>query len=463
MIYKIFKLIIFIILIWLLSEFFSNTEGTTNINWMGWGLELPTDTFVFILIIFSSFIIFIDRIWLAILNLPKSAMRKFEISNNKKVEEKLVKAFLLASHGEYASAAKEAALISKNTKDKKLGKLLDAHLDVVNNVNSLSENKKELSQNYFKALTDEPSTAFVGHLALMRQALLGKKNIKLIIDEGEKALKFEPKSKQTLEVLLVSYAKIGDISNSLIHLNKMKNLKYINVEKYKNISADLNYLSALSYLDNNKNKIAVKHFKEALKQKPNHIPASIKLTDVMLGIGSKTKSINYLEKTFLLTSNPDVLDQLSTKWGLKTSGSRVSKAISLLNKSSLDKIKDNLKIEIACYAIKEEIWGEADKLLSGILEENLTQKGYQAFADIAGSQNKPDKVKDFLKKAANAVEDLNYFCSSCGSKNNKWDLHCPNCESLSTIQWIKRSDLDKRDDLPQINSNNVLDKSLISY
>jgi uncharacterized membrane-anchored protein len=93
MIYKIFKLIIFIILIWLLSEFFSNTEGTTNINWMGWGLELPTDTFVFILIIFSSLIIFIDRIWLAILNLPKSAMRKFEISNNKKVEEKLVKAF----------------------------------------------------------------------------------------------------------------------------------------------------------------------------------------------------------------------------------------------------------------------------------------------------------------------------------------------------------------------------------
>ena len=243
MIYKIFKLIIFIILIWLLSEFFSNTEGTTNINWMGWGLELPTDTFVFILIIFSSLIIFIDRIWLAILNLPKSAMRKFEISNNKKVEEKLVKAFLLASHGEYASAAKEAALISKNTKDKKLGKLLDAHLDVVNNVNSPSGNKKELSQNYFKALTDEPSTAFVGHLALMRQALLGKKNIKLIIDEGEKALKFEPKSKQTLEVLLVSYAKIGDISNSLIHLNKMKNLKYINAEKYKNISADLNYLS----------------------------------------------------------------------------------------------------------------------------------------------------------------------------------------------------------------------------
>ena len=103
----------------------------------------------------------------------------------------------------------------------------------------------------------------------------------------------------------------------------MKNLKYINAEKYKNISADLNYLSGLNYLDKNNNKIAVKHFKEAIKKKPNHIPASIKLTDIMLGIGSKTKSINYLEKTFLLTSNPDVLDNLSKKWGLKNSGSRV--------------------------------------------------------------------------------------------------------------------------------------------
>ena len=57
MILKILKLIIFIVLIWFLSDFFSNTEGKTNINWMGWGLELPTDTFVFILIIFSSLII----------------------------------------------------------------------------------------------------------------------------------------------------------------------------------------------------------------------------------------------------------------------------------------------------------------------------------------------------------------------------------------------------------------------
>ena len=74
----------------------------------------------------------------------------------------------------------------------------------------------------------------------MRQAILDKKDLNEIINEGLKALKFEPKSKQILEVLLFSYAKLRDISNSLIYLNKLKKLNYIEDNIYKNISADLN-------------------------------------------------------------------------------------------------------------------------------------------------------------------------------------------------------------------------------
>ena len=147
-----------------------------------------------------------------------AAFRRFEVNNNKKVEQKLVKAFLLASHGEFESAAKEASLVAKNTKDKNLGKLLSTHLDVFKNLNENSTNKKEISKNYFKQLTAESSTAFVGHLALMRQAILDKKDINEILEEAEKAIKFEPKSKQILEVLLFSYAKIPETTVESIFL-----------------------------------------------------------------------------------------------------------------------------------------------------------------------------------------------------------------------------------------------------
>ena len=453
MILKILKLIIFISIIWYLSEFFSEDPGVTSINWMEWGIQIPTDRLIIIIILFSVILIFIDRIWLAFLNLPKATFRRFESNNNKKVEQKLVKAFLLASHGEFEAAAKEAALVSKNTKDKNLGKLLNTHLDVFNNINKNSNNNEQLSRNYFKRLTDEPSTAFVGHLALMRQAIFDKKDLNEIINEGVKALKFEPKSKQILEVLLFSYAKQKDISNSLVYLNKLKKMNYIDENIYKNISSDLNYLKALDYLEDEKRNLATNHLKEAFKQKPSHIEVSIKLSGLLRGIGSKTKSTNQLEKTFLLTANPDVLEELSKKWNLKTSGSRVSKAINLLNKKSSQKIKNDLKIEVACFAVSEKIWGEAEKLLKDIPEDKLTIKAYQALADIAGSQNNPEVVKNYLKKAASAKEGYNYFCYSCGNKNHNWELHCPKCDLLSTIEWMKLEN-NQNFDVLKISSDN---------
>ena len=463
MIFKILKLVIFILLIWYLSEFSANSEGETSVNWMGWGVQIPTDRFILILILFSILIIFIDRIWLAFLNFPKAAYRRYEVNNNKKVEQKLVKAFLLASHGEFESAAKEASLVAKNTKDKKLGKLLNTHLDVFKNLNENSTNKKELSKNYFKQLTAEPSTAFVGHLALIRQAISDKKDINEIIEEAEKAIKFEPKSKQILEVLLFSYAKVGDLTNSLVYLNKLKNMKYINHKIYQNIASDINYMCALDCLEKGNVNLATNHLKEAFKQKPNHILVSIKLASLLKGIGSKTKSINQLEKTFLLTSNQDVLDELSKKWDLKTSGARVAKAINLLGKKSNKEICNDLKITVACYAISEKIWGEAEKLLTEVPENKLTNKAYQAFADIAGSQNNPEIVKDNLEKAANAVEGFNYFCSSCGNKSNQLELHCPKCDHLSTIKWMKMNDVEIQDSISLPNFAPSTDKNLISY
>ena len=160
-----------------------------------------------------------------------------------------------------------------------------------------------------------------------------------------------------------------------------------------------------------------------MKLNPGHILASIKLSNMITGIGSLSKAITFLEKTFLITAHPDVLLELSEKWNLKTSGSKVSRAISMLNKKTSSKIKNDLKIEIASFAVNEKIYGEASRLLLNLANEKLTNKAYQVLADIAGSQNEVEKVKDYLEKAANATQGLNYYCSSCGNKNNQWELH----------------------------------------
>ena len=82
MIFRVVKLILFLIIIGLVSNFIANTEGSTTINWMGWGIELQTDKFMLISLIFGVILIFLDRIWILIINIPKSAIRRLDQKNS---------------------------------------------------------------------------------------------------------------------------------------------------------------------------------------------------------------------------------------------------------------------------------------------------------------------------------------------------------------------------------------------
>ena len=261
--------------------------------------------------------------------------------------------------------------------------------------------------------------------------------------------------------MFYSYAKIKDLKNSLKHLKTLKNLKYFDTQTYKFIAADLNYLNALDLIEVNDSKAAMNFLKEAIIQNPGHILVAITLCNMITGIGSKTKAVNYLEKAFLITAHPKILLELSKKWNIKTSGSRVSKAIDLLNKKSISKIYNDLKIEIASYAASEEIWGEANKLLDEVPKSELTKKAYKTLSDIANSQNDIEKTKNYLESVANAKHGANYFCVSCGINNNKWELHCPKCDSLSTIRWTKIEDINFQGNNLLSKSNGFLDKNLI--
>ena len=114
---RFFKLIIIVILIGVISTLISFTHGRTRIDWLGWGIDLETSHFIMILILVTLLIVFLDRLWRYFISFPKSALARRDVANREKVEKKLVEAFLLSSHGELKQAAKEALLISNNTKD----------------------------------------------------------------------------------------------------------------------------------------------------------------------------------------------------------------------------------------------------------------------------------------------------------------------------------------------------------
>ena len=436
MILRLLKLIVFLFLIGVISTFISYTEGRTKIDWLGWGIDLETSHFIMILIFVSFFFIFIDRLWRLVISFPKSALLRRDERNREKVEKNLVKAFLLASHGEYKQAAKEALLISKNTKDKKLGLLIKEHSDAVEAQNEVDQ--INVSNKYFNTLANDKNTSFIGHLASMRVELGKKNDFNKIYEHANEAYKLEPNSEQVVKILFYTSIKLNKIKRAIEISKNPIIINLFSEEKYKQTLSDLHYIDGVNKFEKNK-KEAEKAFSKSVENFEGNVLAILKLTKLFKGISAKNKSINILKNCFFISPHEDILNQLIKRVNYKTSGERVSYAIRLIGDEKISASNINeIKIQVAKFAVKEKIWGEAKKILEGINEENRTNLSYQLLAEIAGSQNKQDEVKEYLKNAAKAKLGFSFFCSNCGYDNQTWKLNCNSCNELSSIKWQDR-------------------------
>ena len=84
MIFKFLKLIVSLLLIAFIAILISETEGNTKIDWLGWGIEIETSYLVLILAFFSLILIFLDRLWLMIINIPSTAISR----RDKKIDKR---------------------------------------------------------------------------------------------------------------------------------------------------------------------------------------------------------------------------------------------------------------------------------------------------------------------------------------------------------------------------------------
>ena len=83
-------------------------------------------------------------------------------------------------------------------------------------------------------------------------------------------------------------------------------------------------------------------------------------------------------------------------------------------------------------------FGRGKENFSDLDSKNLTCIAYELLADIANAQEKPNEVKDYLKKSAKAKEVLTIIVQNVEVNNDEWVLNCRNCGELSSVDWIEK-------------------------
>ena len=164
MIFKVIWWSVKIIAVCFLVAIISNQEGITEIEWIGWKMEVPTSILIGGLIILILIILWIYNLWKIILNLPSKIFRIIRENRQKNGYNALAYGLVASSAGDVESAQKYAAQAKRLLDNKELTEMLSAHAAHLSG-------DKNAALEYFNSLSERKNTKFHGQLGLMRLAI----------------------------------------------------------------------------------------------------------------------------------------------------------------------------------------------------------------------------------------------------------------------------------------------------
>ena len=424
MIFKVIWWSIKIIAVCLLVAIISNQEGITEIEWIGWKMEVPTSILIGGLIILILIILWIYNLWKIILNLPSKIFRMIRENRQKSGYNALAYGLVASSAGDVESAQKYAAQAKRLLDNKELTEMLSAHAAHLSG-------DKNAALEYFNSLSERKNSKFHGQLGLMRLAIESN-NHDEALNRARIASNIQPRNPKLNSMLVMMEAKHENYEKSIEALQKARRIGSIEETRAQQLAASLHTKIGLKKLEENELNEAEKSLSLALREKTDFIPAVIALSKIFIGKENQRKALSLLSKTWKVQPHPEIAKTLKLIWKNERSSSNIANLINLTD----DNAKAQARYIIADEAISAGLTGEANDQLNKVLSEEYNTTYYQLKSRLAYKSDDKTTSNQELEKALNAPPSQRWGCSSCGISAETWEIRCNNCDKIGTLNWI---------------------------
>lgn len=385
---------------WLASQ-----PGEVQIEWLGWGMALPTSLAVVLIVTFALILVFFDRLWRAIRDMPGWLGGRLRQRREDAGHHALTLGLMAVSAGEPAEARKYASRADRLLKAPKLTGLLAAQAAHL-------AGDYQAARRYFTSLLDDRETAFLGHIGLMRLAL-DDQDPAMARDAAKAALTLKPNSVLAADHLFRLEIDRNDWSAALPALEvisrqqkKSKAKMAVAADSFAAIlrqRCSLHVLKAKDLADDRT--AANKELKAALKLDPAFLPAVMMLADHYLDDKAHSTAAKILETAFQLAPHNGIVTRLKAAWK-SNDGQFIARLIKLLQKLDPAHQKTGYHL-VAEQARLAGIEGEAERLLAEA-------------RDFDGSDEDSKPI---------------WHCTACKSRHDDWQAFCPSCDEFAGLVW----------------------------
>lgn len=398
--------------------------GDVSIHWFNYSIDMPAGLLAALFLLGFVFLLGLYRLvrWARLL--PYRLSRQREQRNWKRAKNTVLLALMAQQMGDNKNAAQYLRQIRPLLKEDPLLQLLEAQTAWRNGETAQAEEN-------FRLLEKQKSTRQMGSLGLMRIAL---KN-----GDEENAWR---KAESLLDAPSLPPEVARVIFTQALHRKEWKVAEHVLrflKEDRSLLDTALLTEQAREALKEEKCGEARSFAKAALKKQAGFLPAIQVHFEALLKMGKKSRAEKYLKAEWTRTPHPLFISLFNDWTEDKDSLARASLAKEFIQ------LNPHHPVSLALGAqthLAAQLWGEARRYLAELAERE-DHEGTPSvdtcalYAELEERQNHLEAAREWLHKLRFARPASDWHCLSCGQKCAGWQIQCPHCEMVATIQWME--------------------------
>jgi len=406
--------------IWLVRN-----PGAVQIDWLGWRLETPFALFLVVLVALVWALGIGLRSLAAFLGAPWALLRRRADRRREEGFRALTLGMAAVAAGDAEEARRQAREADRLLHDPDLTRLLSAQAAALNGDTAAAAK-------YFAALRDNPDTAFLGLVGLLRQAV-ARGDDAHALELADEAYALRPDAPFVATTRLYGLARARRWFDAQVALYDAVKRRIVAEPEGQRHRAALLVERARISLDEGKADEALELAGKARTAAPEFVPAVALEAELLGRAGKARRGLKLIEDIWPKTPHPALA---AVCRGLITDTGAIErfKRIHALTDRAADHPESRLTIAEA--ALDAELWGEARVQLEALAPADVTARACRLWARLEEAEHGDGRAaRLWLERASTAPADPGWTCVDCGAVAPDWSAVCGHCGEFDTIGW----------------------------
>lgn len=407
--------------VWLADE-----PGKLTLTWHGYAIETSAAALCLAIFLLVAACLLAYKLVRLLRYGPKGMKVRRALHNQQLGLQRLEQGFTALAAGDAAEAGKMALAARKLIGTTPLTRWLQAQAAQL-------AGDHASAGTMFQQLAKEKPTALLGYRGLIGAALR-QNNPAQAAALVEELSAVQPKAPWLQVARYEVASRQGDWAQAAQALKRASSQNLLEVGDVAQREAALLIAEARMALKAGQQPRALQAAEQAQSAAPDWLPARIELVRTLLAGGYTKPALKRIEKFWETTPHPELAALYGEALGEEAPLKRFKRVEQLCRTTQQHPAS---LIFMAETALAAGLWGEAERDLQRAATLAPTRQVYRLQAELAEKDNQPpNKVREALRRAAEAPAEAGWRCVQCGHDAAQWDINCGACGAPMSVNWF---------------------------